>query len=470
MLRLAILCLLIVHLVPAQEVPVSRGQCTREEWTAFILDVLHDQRRSQAKDLLGEPLRHAGPVGLAALGDAFDRLRPDQVQLPLWDKLFDAVAAQHLARHSRLYWYTDLDQARAAAKASGKPIVSLRLLGKLTDQLSCANSRFFRVVLYADPLVAAWLREHVVLHWWSERPVPLLTIDFGDGRQIKTTITGNSAHYVLDEDGRPIDCIPGLYEPHAFLAALQRSEALHRLLRNNPGRPSSDVEQRETTASPAEERKLVYTETLARWHAKRAEELLTERRALGLPDPAELPMRPRVSAAEAEALTRSKRAIELPTIRAMIPAHEAEQVTVSKAEMEAPSARALVSDHAHQPPVISWSDVAGRRPTPMLSHTSVMLIEDDLASHAQDDPSSVLSAFLSTLATDTVRNELDLHLQIHRFFVGPQLAKQSWHVEFGKLNSWLYAELFLTPASDPWLGLDPSGAYAALPGNGLISR
>ena len=31
----------------------------------------------------------------------------------------------------RLFWYTDLEAAKKAARASGKPILSLRLLGRL---------------------------------------------------------------------------------------------------------------------------------------------------------------------------------------------------------------------------------------------------------------------------------------------------------------------------------------------------
>jgi hypothetical protein len=33
----------------------------------------------------------------------------------------------------------------------------------------------------------------------------------------------------------------------------------------------------------------------------------------------------------------------------------------------------------------------------------------------------------------------------------------------------VYAELFLTPSSDPWLGLVPEGAYTALTNGGLTA-
>ena len=73
------------------------------------------------------------------------------------------------------------------------------MLGRLDEDLSCANSRLFRATLYANQDVSAFLREHFVLYWSSERPVPRVTIDYGDGRRLERTTTGNSAHYVLDE-------------------------------------------------------------------------------------------------------------------------------------------------------------------------------------------------------------------------------------------------------------------------------
>ena len=108
-------------------------------------------------------LRAMGPQGLKALIDAHSDLiarhsgapaaREDAGQAAQWGRLrdaMDAVAAQKDAYASGLYWYTDLDAAKAAARASGKPILSLRLLGTLDSEYSCANSRYFRTVLYAN--------------------------------------------------------------------------------------------------------------------------------------------------------------------------------------------------------------------------------------------------------------------------------------------------------------------------------
>ena len=65
-----------------------------------------------------------------------------------------------------------------------------------------------------------------MLHWQSVRPVPTVTIDFGDGRKLERTLTGNSIHYILDSQGRPIDALPGLYGPQAFLRADERRDVL----------------------------------------------------------------------------------------------------------------------------------------------------------------------------------------------------------------------------------------------------
>jgi hypothetical protein len=140
----------------------------------------------------------------------------------------DQLCQQRDCHASQLYWYTDLEKAKTAAQASGKPILSLRLLGKLNEDLSCANSRFFRVALYPNAAVSKVLREQFILHWQSVRPVPTVTIDFGDGRKLVRTVTGNSIHYVLDPSGRPLEAIPGLYGPQAFLQQLQRAEQLAR--------------------------------------------------------------------------------------------------------------------------------------------------------------------------------------------------------------------------------------------------
>ncbi len=148
---------------------------------------------------------------------------------PEWARIrasIDSAAHQRDAVWSGLYWYTSLSEALAAAKREGKPVLSLRLLGNLDEELSCANSRFFRTALYANAAISDELRRNWILHWESVRPAPKVTIDFGDGRTLTRTITGNSLHYVLDADGRARDVIPGLFGPGDFLRMVREAAAV----------------------------------------------------------------------------------------------------------------------------------------------------------------------------------------------------------------------------------------------------
>ena len=43
----------------------------------------------------------------------------------------DAIAHQKYATVSRLYWHVDLASAKAAARETGRPILHLRMLGRL---------------------------------------------------------------------------------------------------------------------------------------------------------------------------------------------------------------------------------------------------------------------------------------------------------------------------------------------------
>jgi len=137
----------------------------------------------------------------------------------------DALCAQKDAHTSLLYWFTDLPSAIAEARRTRRPILSLRLLGRLDEELSCANSRFFRKLLYPEARINRRLREDFVLHWQSVRPVPRVTIDFGDGRRVVRTLTGNSVHLVLDPHGRAVDALPGLSTPDAFLEQLAQARS-----------------------------------------------------------------------------------------------------------------------------------------------------------------------------------------------------------------------------------------------------
>lgn len=165
-----------------------------------------------------EALRKAGPEGMNAM---LAVACPGAACTEEEETAIDRVCGVRNCRDIRLFWYTDLEAAKAAARAENKPILSLRLMGRLDEEFSCANSRFFRTVFYKNRAINELLRDRYVLHWRSVRPVPKVTIDFGDGARLERTITGNSIHYVLDSRGRLLEALPGLYGPDAFQRSLE---------------------------------------------------------------------------------------------------------------------------------------------------------------------------------------------------------------------------------------------------------
>ncbi|MFN6518613.1 MAG: hypothetical protein RMY29_029560 [Nostoc sp. CreGUA01] len=350
----------------------------------------------------------------------------------------DELCQQRDCYASRLYWYTDIEQAKAAAKTSGKPILSLRLLGRLDRDLSCANSRFFRVALYPNSEISRLLQDRFILHWESVRPVPKVTIDFGDGRKLERTITGNSIHYILDASGRPIDAIPGLYSPKAFLRQLQQAEVVAK-------------NYRQLTPSDREA-------FLTKYHSDRYNSIQTQWLAdlsrLGIQSPPKLVESPSNStqpptAQTASSLAVSKMIVETPMLTALQPNAQQNQ-----------KALAEITDQE------AWNKIAQLYASDAkLDENSISLIKakkSQPANTAKNNLPIIVKNFEAAMALDTVRNEYVLHSQIHQWFMEGQQTK---NVE--TLNQQVYAQLFLTPSSDPWLGLFPSDSYSAIDNDGI---
>jgi hypothetical protein len=82
-------------------------------------------------------------------------------------------------------------------------------------------------VLFSNAEIAAFIRENFVAAWESVRPVPVVEIDFGNGRKLKRTVNGNTATYVCAPDGRVLDIIPGLNAPEDYLRDLRDAHLLY---------------------------------------------------------------------------------------------------------------------------------------------------------------------------------------------------------------------------------------------------
>lgn len=293
------------------------------------------------------------------------------------DDLLDRVCAQKDCRASRLFWYTDLAEAKSAARATGRPILALYMLGRLDEELSCANSRFFRVMLYSDPAIASILRDRYVLYWHSVRPVPRVTIDMGDGRRIQQTITGNSIHYLLDADGRVLDALPGLHSPGAFREQLDEWLQLDRT-------------------------------NMREYHAARAMSVVD-------------------TVTEYTAQNASRRAM-------------------TKMAVERPLLRQLAIGARRQPPAVEVRAGDGVEFSP--ESLALMRTKQPLTGE-------LMANLRSAVAADTAYNG-KLHGTIHAWFAAGEVT------DLDSLNERVYKQLFLTPSDDPWLGLNPSSAFAAI--------
>lgn len=337
----------------------------------------------------------------------------------------DRVAHQKYASVSGLTWHTDLASAQAAAREQGKPILHLRMLGSLEEDLSCANSRLFRSTLYANKDVAAFLGEHFVLVWTSERPVPQITIDFGDGRKVRTTGTGNSAHYVMDADGHVLDVLPGLYAAPAFKRELEGSLALAKNVSD-----ASDIDR---------------TRALVAYHER---ETAAASEQLSMLDAVRIPGTYGSAVELGQRMTITKAAIEVRPLRSL---------------------GAQLTEQAYSPTAVNLWERAGlalygKDAEHVLDERSRALVVR-LHAHAETEK-QVVGKLERHILADTALNQLVLRTQISRELV--RRLNTDTPADFASLNAWIYSNVFHTPASDPWLGLVPRDTFTGLPGDGVV--
>ena len=399
-------------------------------------------------------LRARGQAGLKDFLDAFAvELKSREMEIsvnaprpisPEWQRIsaaLDQVCKQRDCYASRLFWYTDFNEAKAAAKLTGKPILSLRLLGKLDEELSCANSRFFRLILYSNTEVSNLLRERFILHWQSVRPVPKVTIDFGDGRKLERTLTGNSIHYILDSDGRTLDALPGLYGPQAFVRELKRAERVAAVCSAAKNNADRELALRQYHNSRLNELSVAWAADIATAQIS--------------PPPSREPIRtdgqvagsPRAEVASRAAITKAL--AERPALRGISSNPKSLDPAVEDAAWE------RISElHADDARLSASSKLLIRAKNPALYGGS------EATARASLD--RAMTKLERAVAVDTVRNEYVKHSKIHEWF-----ARGEAPTDVAALNERVYRELFLTPSSDPWLGLFPRDSYTGIENDGV---
>ena len=333
-------------------------------------------------------LRSLGPVGLQSLREMYSSEISKHVSNPTlpndsdWIRIstaLDQVAQQKNSYLSGLYWYTDLKNAELAAKNSDKLILSVRLLGNLSEDLSCANSRFFRTVLYSNPTVAGVLKEKFILHWQSVRAVPVITIDFGNGRKLERTITGNSIHYILDSEGHLIDGIPGVYGPASFLQELAlAADVAHRISKKSEVQRASVL--REYYRSQLNRISLAWLDDTTKIGGK-------------LPEGYKVELNERGEALSIMPLAVSKALTEATILRAMTAGTEA------------------LGGITDEP---AWTRIASlHRTENKLDLQSVGLIKHQNPDLSDEAFARLLEKFEQSIAMDTVRNEYLMHSKLY---------------------------------------------------------
>jgi hypothetical protein len=381
-------------------------------------------------------LRAQGPAALDGMLARWDRMAPgpDRDRLAL---TIDSVAGQRYATMSRLYWYTDLTAAQQAARTLDRPILALRMLGRLDEDLSCANSRFFRTTLYANAEVSKLMRDNFVLYWSSERPVPRVTIDYGDGRRLERTTTGNSAHYVLDAAGRVLDVLPGLYAPAVFRAELTKSAQLaqrvRRLGEGERARAVADHHRRERDAANQ-----------------------------------------RFTSVAGLAFTRTRRLLAKDEMGDSAVAR-AQRTTMAKARVEVPELGKIGIDAGSVPTsdTAAWATIgqkvwgifAAKGPAVLDARTRGFVAHVHNAGPvkaSQAELDAMLARLEQSIVADTAINDLILRTRIRNMLAVAELRG------FEQLNAWIYSSVFQTPKSDAWLGLLPRTDFTGLPGDGVV--
>lgn len=387
---------------------------------------------SVSKAAIGE-LRSMGNFGLDALfvkyAAEIDRFTKTGEADDNWKRIanaLDTVAMQKDAYTSHLYWYTDLDEAKKAAKIQNKPILTLRLLGNLNEEFSCANSRLFRAILYSNADISKYLRDNYILYWKSVRPAPRITIDFGDGRRIERTITGNSIHYILDSNGNIIDAIPGLYSPAMFLDYITRAKEQIKFIQSLP-------ESKQQLA-------------LMKYRKTNFDQIIANRKK-----------------------TVETVGVDLTETRSGTLAILAAPMAVSKAiVVDEYSILRVFDDFAKFEPSVQfddWSKLAGVYvPRSSIDANSVSLIrrQNRNTGLTEDEFKALFAKLDNFVAIDATRNDFLFHTKLYEWLNGRFVG------DLETLNARVYDQIFQTPNTDKWLGLYSNDVYTALDGNGIV--
>jgi len=374
-----------------------------------------------------------------------------------------------------------------------------------------------RTVLYADPYVRKLLSEKFVLHWSSERPVPKVTIDFGDGRVLHRTVTGNSAHYVITPEREVIDVLPGVYPAGTFVRCLRASRQVAETLSHSPREDAAKIVRdhhtsmlasqnvgerieitRDTGSDSNVEGLVERSRRSAAYSSLYADEVqlsgaslrmmyrdmpkdgLQDGRSPALSSFTQIPERegsgptdgnatnraPGPSAADALRMSNSKARVQGYMVDRIIrrtPASERAKEAIKatgRPSLSDASALALSKTAIDMPGTGSLHGPVQRKQRGMavtkeqMDRLGLPIVDPLLASRAR--------SVEVNLAGDAAVNELVLRPMIRSWFASGAIAL----TDFDALNRRVFSEVFLTPRDDPWLGMMSTDLWTGIPNDG----
>jgi hypothetical protein len=336
--------------------------------------------------------------------------------------LFDRVSGQKDAVSSGLFWFTNLEEAKGEAARLDKPILCLEMLGDLREDFSCANSRFFRTLLYSNTAIASNLRNNYVLCWESVIKVPKVTIEYPDGKKQVQTITGNSMHMVLNSKGEILDALPGLYGPSFFNTWLKQ------LSQKNSNETTDRLQQ--VSLGKLEDKTLVKMVSDEIWN-----ELVIEG------DPYQKMPEKAISAS---------------------------QISVAKVQMETPLYTSIFTWNKKRFKSLPSKEEEGFRYSNFgfywesLDNSTLELIAAKKA-YGNSELANTLRDLSNKLSVESVRNEVKIHVTILKWLQKDRKNKKYF------VNK-VYKELFLTPLDDKRMGLYDKSIYTGTTDDGFLEE
>lgn len=341
-------------------------------------------------------------------------------------KLFDNVCGQKDAVSSKLFWYSNVEEALAAAKKENKPVLCLQMLGNLREDFSCANSRFFRTLLYSNTKVSETLRDKYILCWESVIEVPKVTIEYPDGKKQIQTITGNSMQLVMNKDGEILDALPGLYGPEFFATWLQQFSG------NTNVKTLREKQQQRI-------KELKNVELSAKLNSEDWGNIVEEEKIENTEAP--------IKALKASEISVAKTVVEAPVYSKVFKVNKKFMKTSTKVNMSE----------------FGFYEAYGFKNEGISAKTQELIMAKK--KYNSQEILATMKTTSDNLSKESIRNDVKLHVTILEWLQNESISKNK-----KEFVTKVYKDIFLTPLNDKRMGLYDRSIYSATTDDGFIEE